>query len=69
MVEPDIGELQGEADGVMPAGGWGINHKIDVTAVGRACATRLTVIAYVATPSLRRTTVAARPIVDSKADK
>ena len=29
----------------------------------------LTVIAYVATPSLRRTTVAARPIVDSKADK
>jgi hypothetical protein len=29
----------------------------------------LTVIAYVATPPLRRTTVAARPIVDSKADK
>ena len=29
----------------------------------------LTVIAYVATPPLRRTTVAAWPIVDSKADK
>jgi len=29
----------------------------------------LTVIAYVATPPLRRTTVAAWPIVDSKVDK